>query len=250
MNESWQHTLMCELLTHCCMPVSPRKSSRLCFPCPPVHLHAELRLLRLSPSPLIPPPPLMCRLCQLLGFPSYKPPCPAGSDGRAPPDSIALIPPSFGPRLPSPAPSRGHSVHGRQGSAAEGPGLSARGHRWQVHPAEVHHQEAGLPAGLRRAGLRPGRQAASTFALQGRPGEVRREEGEAEGGLLPLLREEGPAAASLRLAVGPISQHGFERRHSGRRRRVSRPPGEAGHPKPAAQGGGAGRRSRRPLLPG
>lgn len=152
-------TFVCELLAHCCMPVSPHflwKSSRLCFPCLPVHLHAEQHVVHLSSSPLIPPllaSPLLYRLCQLLGFPSYKPPCPAGSDGRAPPDSIALIPSSFSPRLPSSAPSRGHSVHGRQGSAAEGTGLCARGYRWQVHPAEVHHQEAGLPAGLRRVGL-------------------------------------------------------------------------------------------------
>lgn len=131
--------------------------------------------------------PLLCRLCQLLGFPSYKPPCPAGSDGRAPPDSIALIPSSFAPRIPSSAPSRGHGVHGRQGSAAEGTGLCARGYRWQVHPAEVHHQGAGLPTGLRRVGLRPGRQAAATVALKSRPWEVRRQEREAEGGLLPLL---------------------------------------------------------------
>lgn len=196
------------------------------------------------------PSPLPSRLCQLLGFPSSKPPSPAGSDGRAPPDSIALIPFSLGPRLPSSAPSRGHSVHGRQSSAAEGSGLRARGYRWQVHPAEVHHQGAGLPSRLWRVGLRAGRQTASGAALQSRTGEVRGEEGKAEGDLLPLLREKGRAraAASLRLALGPLRQRQFKRSLSGWRGRARGPPGEAGRPGAAAQRGGEGRCSQRALL--
>lgn len=63
------------------------------------------------------------RLWQPLGFPFYNPLCPAGSDPRTPPKSIALIPSSLSPRLPSSAPSRCHSVHGRQSSTADRPQL-------------------------------------------------------------------------------------------------------------------------------
>ena len=63
------------------------------------------------------------RLWRPLGFPFYNPLYPAGSDPRTPPKSIALIPSTLSPRLPSSAPSRGHSVHGRQSSTADRPQL-------------------------------------------------------------------------------------------------------------------------------
>lgn len=146
------------------------------------------------------------RLWRPLGFLFYSPLCPAGSDPRTLPESIALIPSSLSPRLPSSAPSRGHSVHGRQSSTPDRPQLHERGYRWQVHPAEVHHQGAGSPSRVWRDGLW---QTASGFASQSCPGEVCwKKRAEAEGDLLPLLWEEGSAHTGHEhcLALGPLCE--------------------------------------------
>ncbi len=89
--------------------------------CPSFLVHAGLCSFYLGPPERV--FFLPDRLCRPLGFPFYSPLCPAGSDPRTPPQSIALIPSSLSPRLPSSAPSRGHSVHGRQSSTADRPQL-------------------------------------------------------------------------------------------------------------------------------